>query len=63
MGLVYDPQAGHRRVVHALVFTAACSRHCYVYLSFRQDVTAVIAGCEAAWAFFGGVFKVVSRTT
>lgn len=31
----------------------------FVYLSFRQDLTAVIAGFEAAWAFFGGVFGVV----
>jgi hypothetical protein len=30
MGLPYDPQAGRRRVVHALIFTADYSRHCYV---------------------------------
>ena len=30
-----------------------------MHLSFRQDLPAVIAGFEAAWAFFGGVFKVV----
>ncbi len=59
MGLLDDPQAGRRRVVHALIFTAVYSRHCFVYLTFRQDLPAVIAGCEAAWAFFGGVFKIV----
>jgi hypothetical protein len=59
MGLIGDPQAGRRRVVHALVFTAVYSRHCYVHLSFRQDLAAVIAGCEAAWAFFGGIFKII----
>ena len=59
MGLLADGEPGRRRVVHALIFTAAYSRHCYVYLSFRQDLAAVIAGFEAAWAFFGGVFKVV----
>ena len=59
MGLLADPQSGRRRVVHALIFTAACSRHCFVYLSFGQDQRAVIAGFDAAWAFFGGVFKVV----
>ncbi|HET9894960.1 MAG TPA: IS21 family transposase [Streptosporangiaceae bacterium] len=59
MGLLDDPQAGRRRVTHALVFTAVYSRHCYVYLTFRQDLGAVIAGCEAAWLFFGGVFKVL----
>jgi transposase len=59
MGLLPDPGTGRRRVAHALIFTAVYSRHCYVWLSFRQDLPAVIAGCEAAWAFFGGVFKVV----
>jgi len=59
MGLLEDPQAGRRRVVHALIFTAVYSRHMFVWLSFRQDLTAVIAGFEAAWVFFGGVFAVV----
>src|SRR6266536_3597422 len=59
MGLLDDLQAGRRRVVHALIFTAVYSRHCFVWLSFRQDLAAVIAGCEAAWAVFGGVFKVL----
>lgn len=59
MGLLDDPQAGRRRVVHGLIFTAVYSRHCFVWLSFRQDLPAVIAGCEAAWAFFGGVFQVL----
>jgi transposase len=59
MGLLADGEPGRRRVVHALIFTAAYSRHCYVHLSFRQDLPAVIAGFDAAWAFFGGVFKVV----
>jgi transposase len=59
MGLLDDPGSGRRRVVHALVITAVYSRHCYVHLTFRQDLPAVIAGLEAAWAFFGGVFAVV----
>jgi hypothetical protein len=59
MGLVPDPATGRRRVAWALIFTACYSRHCYVWLSFRQTTEAVIAGCEAAWAFFGGVFAVV----
>ena len=56
MGLVFDPAAGRDRVVHALIFTACFSRHCFVWLTHRQTTEAVIAGCEAAWAFFGGVF-------
>ena len=59
MGLLADPATGHRRVTHALVFTAVYSRHCYVHLSFRQDLPSVIAGCEAAWSFFGGIFKIL----
>ncbi len=57
MGLLFDPATGRDRVVHALIFTAVFSRHCFVWLTHRQTTDAVIAGCEAAWAFFGGVFK------
>src|SRR3954463_15818527 len=56
MGFIADPVTGRRRVVHALIFTAVFSRHCFVWLTFQQTTEAVIAGCEAAWAFFGGVF-------
>lgn len=48
-----------RRKVHALIFTAVTSRHMYVHLSFGQTLADVIAGCEAAWTYFGGVFKVL----
>src|SRR6516165_8399953 len=51
MGLVPDPTTGRMRVVHALVFTACFSRHQFVWLSHRQTTEAVIAGCEAAWAW------------
>ena len=59
MGLLYDPVAGRRRTVQALIFMAAYSRHMFVWLSFSQTLEAVVAGCEAAWAFFGGVFTVL----
>jgi len=59
MGLVADPDSGRRRVAYALIFTACYSRHCFVWLTFRQTTEAVIAGCEAAWAFFNGVFRVL----
>jgi hypothetical protein len=59
MGLVPDPTSGRRRVCHALIFTAVYSRHTFVWLTFAQTTEAVIAGCEAAWAFFEGVFKVL----
>lgn len=53
------PDGDRKRRLHALVFTAVFSRYCYAYLTFRQTTEAVIAGCEAAWAFFGGVFPVL----
>lgn len=31
----------------------------FVWLSYSQTLAAVIAGCEAAWEFFGGVFAVL----
>jgi len=60
MGLVPDPEAGRCRVCQALIFTACYSRHCFVWLTFTQTTAAVIAGFEAAWAFFGGIFAVVN---
>ena len=59
MGMIVDPDIGRRRVVWALIFTACFSRHTFVWLTHRQTTEEVIAGCEAAWAFFGGVFGVV----
>jgi hypothetical protein len=59
LGLLADPVTGRQRKVHALIFTACYSRHMFVWLSFTQTLAAVIAGCEAAWVFFGGVFKVL----
>ena len=59
MGLIFDSVTGRRRVCWALIFTAVYSRHCFVWLSFNQTIETVIDGFEAAWEFFGGVFKVV----
>ena len=59
LGMMFDEESGRRRRVWALVFTAAYSRHTFVWLSFTQNLDTVIAGFEEAWAFFGGVFKVV----
>jgi transposase len=59
MGLLFDPVAGRRRVLWALIFTAGFSRHCFVWLTFRQRLVDVIEGFDAAWVFFAGVFRVV----
>jgi len=57
LGMISD--GDRRRRLHALVFTAVLSRYCFVYLTFSQTTAAVIAGCEAAWGFFGGMFTVL----
>jgi transposase len=59
MGYLLDPESGRRRKVHALILTAVVSRHMFVWLTYSQTLGAVIAGCEAAWGFFGGAFKVL----
>jgi transposase len=59
LGLLADPVSGRQRKVHALIFTACYSRHMFVWLSFTQTLAAFVAGCEAAWVFFGGVFAVL----
>lgn len=55
LGLVPDPAAGTRRVVHGLIFTAVYSRHLFVFPTHRQTLEEVIVGFEAAWAFFAGI--------
>jgi len=57
MGFI--PDGERRRTLHALIFTACWSRHTYVWPCFAQTTEEVIAGFEAAWGFYGGVFPVV----
>jgi len=59
LGLVPDAVAGHDRVCQALIFTPVVSRYTFVWLTFRQTVDDVVAGFEAAWAFYEGVFATV----
>jgi hypothetical protein len=56
MGWLFDAATGRRRVCHGLIFTPVVSRFSFVWLSFRQTIDDVIAGCEAAWSFYQGVF-------
>ena len=57
MGMVFDPETGKQRVLHALVVTLVFSRHQYVYLTHRQDLDALIGGMEEAWEFFNGITR------
>jgi hypothetical protein len=59
VGKLHNPGRGKASPLHALIFTAVYSPHMFVWLTFSQTLQAVIAGCEAAWTLFGGVFKVV----
>ena len=56
-GFIHDPEAGRRRTVWALIVALAYSRHSFVWPTFSQKLEDVIAGLEAAWAFFGGVAR------
>jgi transposase len=59
MGLMFDAETSRRRVAWALIFTAVFSRHMFVWPTHTQSLADVVAGFEAAWDFFGGVFRVV----
>lgn len=59
MGRIWDPCLNKLRKTYALILTLIYSRHMYVYMSFRQDIHAVIEGFEEAWAYFGGIAKLV----
>lgn len=59
MGYLEADAHGRRRRFRAWVFTAVVSRMRFVYPCFRETTETAIEACEAAWAFFGGVFGVV----
>lgn len=55
LGLVFYPETGRRRVLHALIVTLIYSRHQYVHVTHSQKLVDLIGGLEDAWQFFGGV--------
>ena len=55
MGLVPEPETGHKRTAWALLVVLAYSRHSFLWPIFSQKLEDVIVGLEEAWAFFGGV--------
>ena len=57
LGLIHDPETGRRKAVWAMVIVLCHSRHCFVWPTSSQKLEDVIAGLEAAWAFFGGIPK------
>ncbi len=55
LGMITDPTTGRRQAVWALIIVLSYSRHCFVWPMHSQQLEDVIAGLEAAWAFFGDV--------
>ena len=56
LGLIQGPgETGRRRTAWALIVVLAYSRQSFVWPTFSQKLEDVIAGLEAAWAFFGGI--------
>ena len=51
--MITDPTTGRRKAVWALIIVLSYSRHCFVWPMYSQQLEDVIAGLEAAWAFFG----------
>jgi len=59
MTLLEPDLFGKRRKFRAWIFTSVYSRHRFVYPCFSETTVTAIEACEAAWAYFGGVFTVV----
>lgn len=59
MTLLVPDVFGRRRRLRAWIFTSVRSRYRFVYPSFTETTRDAIEACEAAWEFFGGVFKVL----
>lgn len=59
MTLLEPDVFGKRRRFRAWIFTSVFSRHRFVYPCFEETTKSAIEACEAAWAFFGGVFHAV----
>lgn len=50
---------GQKRRFRAWIFTAVRSRHRFVYPTFEETTARAIEACEAAWTFYGGIFRVI----
>lgn len=59
MTLLEPDERGRRRRFRAWIFTPGVSRYRFVYPCFKETTESAIEACEAAWRFYGGVFKVV----
>jgi hypothetical protein len=54
----FAPDAtGRRRRFRAWIFTAVRSRHRFVYPVLQETTASAIEACEAAWDYYGGIFR------
>jgi transposase len=59
VGSLLPDASGRWRKFRAWIFTSVVSRHRFVYPTFRERTEDAIEACEAAWEYFGGVFRVL----
>lgn len=59
MTMLEADEHGRRRRFRAWIFTPHVSRYRFVYPCFQESTATAIEACEAAWEFYGGVFRVV----
>src|SRR6266511_165799 len=59
MTLLEPDGSGRRRRFRAWIFTPSVSRYRFVWPCFHETTDEAIAACEAAWEFYGGVFRVL----
>jgi transposase len=59
MGYLEPDEQGRRRRFRAFIFAAVRSRHRFVYPCLRETTEVAIEACEAAWEFYGGIFRVL----
>jgi transposase len=57
LGRWSDPATGSHPYVYGLLVTLAFSRYAFLWVALRQDLPTVLAGLEAAWAFFQGAVR------
>jgi hypothetical protein len=59
MTMLEPDGSGRRRRFRAWIFTPSVSRYRFVWPCFHETTEEAIAACEAAWEFYGGVFRVL----
>jgi transposase len=52
-------ERGRRRRLRVWIFTPSLSRYRFVYPCLEETTASAIEACEAAWSFYGGVFRVL----